>query len=122
MKICSACTWAFFVIGLIYHYDKSFDEQVPFWAFMVAAVDIINIMCLAIKCKRVLADYLVFVIMAARCTYTLVLTFYDIVDPKELSLWIPILAGPLLAIAICNVKLDLLVTVPMTIICTILVN
>ncbi len=39
---------------------------------------------------------------------------FDLIDKKELNYSIPSLAGPGLVLACCNFKLDVLITVPLT--------
>ena len=85
---------------------------------------------LFIRLKLSLADYALFFLMAVFMLETFLVMYlidvsapgFEFIDKKDLSNAIPFIAMPAQIIGICNLRFNYLVTLPLTIICLILVN
>ena len=121
LKICCACAWMFSIICVILNYGRSFEEQVAFLSFIVAGVEVVTIMTIAVKCKRSLADYSLVFMMTIRCSWTILVTYFvesgasgfGVLDLKEVPQFIPLMANPMILMLMCNLKFDAFVTIPM---------
>ena len=85
---------------------------------------------LLVKLKRKLADYGLLFIMVIRCMETSLVLYlinasapgFTLVDKKELADGLFFVALPAQILSICNLKFNYLVTLPLTILCLVVVN
>ena len=64
----------FSILCVLFNFNRTFEEQVAFLAFIVAGVEVVTIMCIAVRCKRTLADYSLVFMMVIRCGWTILVT------------------------------------------------
>ena len=85
---------------------------------------------LLIRLKLSLVNYALFLLLAVRCIGVFLVMHlidasapgFELIDKKDLSTAIPFIAMPAQIIGICSLRFNYLVTLPLTIICLILVN
>ena len=130
LKAACAITTIFGIMGAINERENSFEGQVASLVLNLPTVVGLWIICLAMRCKLASADYSVIFLVAVRCICTFLIVHlqqskasgFAEVDLKELNEYVTLTASCLFATAICNLKLDLLVTAPMVFISIFLIN
>ena len=110
--------------------EKSFSEQALNIMHYASLSVSLLLSVLFIRLKLRLADYALFFIMAVRCIEVFLIMHlidvsapgFQLIDKKDLSDAIPFIAMPAQILVICNLRFNYLVTLPLTILCQILVN
>ena len=110
--------------------QKDFSEQAFFIVQYGELSASIVITMLLIRLKLSLVDYALFFLLAMRCIRIFIVMHlidvsaegFESIDKKDLSDAIPFIAVPGQILAICNLKFNYLVTLPLTIFSLILVN
>ena len=130
IKIGCAIAWIYFLGYLTLNHASSFSKNAlvisHFGSFCVS----FTIICAISKFKKSLIDYTLVWILTLRCIETFILLHlvqnkaagFELIDLKELSDAIPMIAIPTFVLTCCNFKFDILFTAPMTLLCIFLVN
>ncbi len=116
--------WVHFLGVLLMNYDKYFSELAFHLMHTGSLLLSISIIAILSKFKLAVIDYTTLFVVSIRIISTFLvlnqveskMPGFDLIDKKELNFTIPFIAAPALILACVNFKLDLLTTIPLTLI------
>ena len=130
LKILCIIGWTSVIIYMALSFSQTLSKYVlnliNYGSFAVS----VSIISLIGKFRKAFLDYSLVLLLTVRCISTFIILHlvqnkvsgFELVDLKDLSIAIPIIAVPGFSIAFSNFKFNVLFTAPMTILCIFLVN
>ena len=130
LKILCIIAWTCVIIYMALSFSQTLSKYllnlINYGSFAVS----VSIICLIGKFRKAFLDYALVFMLTVRCISTFIILHliqnkvsgFELIDLKDLSIAIPIVAVPGFFLAIANFKFDVLFTAPMTFVCIFLAN